>query len=346
MNLQKQKKRRKQIFAISLLLIVVGITALILINPSRKLYDMFAYGNKPNTEAADSVPEVTPGLVAGKPDDTPVSMPPLKVLPDLTVRYIDVGQGDCTVISAGGEHMMIDTGYWYKQEECESALYANGISELKYLVLTHPDADHIGNADAVTRDFMVDEVLMPDKESDTTVYKIDMDAFALYNVPVRHISAGDRLTLGDAVIDVLGPVHIPEDPEDTNNASIVMRLVYGGTSFLFLGDAEQEEIADVMAFCEKTEKSLASDVMMLPHHGSGGSFNRMLYSVVGAKYYIISCGSDNEYGHPAPSVIRELQARDGKILLTQSRDGLNGSGTITVTTDGAKVTVTTEAENG
>lgn len=256
---------------------------------------------------------------------------------ELVVTFVDVGQGDCTFIQQGDEAVMIDTGYWMQKEACESILYENQCSEFK-LILTHPDADHIGNADALTNDFFVQQVLMPDKASDTTVYEIDMRAFRETSTPYEYVQAGDSMMIGDAKLSFFGPVTIPEDPEDTNNASLMMKLEFGDTAFIFIGDAEPEEEEEAFSWALSNGFDLSCDVFKCGHHGSWNSLYEPLYEAADADYYIISCGSDNEYGHPSESVLDYIDHMGGICYLTETRGDIEGKGNITVTSDGTSLT--------
>lgn len=255
---------------------------------------------------------------------------------ELVVRFVDVGQGDCTLITQGEDAVMIDTGYYMQKEACESALYSAGISNFS-LILTHPDADHIGNADALCRDFYVSEVLMPDFKSNTTVYEINMKAFEDTGTPYEYVAAGDEYILGGAKIRFFGPVTLPEDPEDTNNASLMMKIEFGDTSFLIIGDAEIEEQEETFKWAKDNKFDLSCDVLKCGHHGSWNSLYEPLYRAAGASHYIISCGRDNEYGHPSDSVIKYLERSGGTYYLTEGRYGIPGRGTITATSNGSAV---------
>ena len=340
-------RHQLRLFIITMFFIcLIVLTWNLIYNP----YVNFIFHHEKETEGTESTESIVePGII--NETDLPVQADgtevngmgtaPYEPSGTLTVTYVDVGQGDCTVITQGDESMMIDTGYWFKQEECESALYEKGISQLKYLVLTHPDADHIGNADALVRDFAVDTVILPNIDSDKDVYRIDMDAFETYNIPIQRVQAGDTLTLGDAVLHIFGPVTIPEEPEDMNNASVMIKLEFGRTGFLFIGDAEVEEEEEAVEWAAENGIDLHADVLKCGHHGSWNSMYLPLYEAAGADTYIISCGTDNEYGHPSDKVLQYIEERGGNIYLTQSRNGIEGKGNIMAVSDGQSVEWTT-----
>lgn len=277
---------------------------------------------------ADTGADTDTGANAGGNENTP-AVPGTK----LRIEYIDVGQGDSTLLTCGSESMLIDTGKVSAKDNVESALYENGVSELKYLVLTHPDADHIGFADDIIADFAVDSVIMPDKDNDTTTYKIDMQAISSYSVPVIHPSAGEHYSLGGADIEVFGPINIPSG-DDTNNASLMMRISYGNNAFLFIGDAEMEEEEEAYSWACSSGMDLRCDVFKCGHHGGSNSVYDPLYDSVSAKYYIVSAGASNKYGHPSDATLNYIAQLGGEVYLTETRNGIEGRGNITVESDG------------
>ncbi len=248
---------------------------------------------------------------------------------ELAVRFIDVGQGDASlIVTPDGTAMLIDAGIREKQEELVSYLNACKITVLDYFVLTHPHADHIGGAEAIFDEFEVKNVLLPDAVTDTAVYERVLRKIDSEGAAVHVAEPGKIYELSDARFTLLGPV---ESYDDLNNMSVVLRLDYGSTSFLFTGDAESKSEADMLkAF---PESAFSADVLKLGHHGSSTSTSEEWLSAVHPSYAVACCGKDNDYGHPHRETVEKL-ARLGIPLL---RTDLSGD--IVFSSDGKTVTL-------
>ena len=156
----------------------------------------------------------------------------------LAVHFIDVGQGDATLITCDGHAMLIDAGNNNMGTTVQLYLRKQGIKELDYVVGTHPDADHIGGLDVILYKFPCKQLFMPDCKKDTKTYRDVVDVVKEKQIKRKSVKAGEQYSLGAADILVAGPVI---ETEDANNSSIVLRVTYENTSFLFSGDAEETE---------------------------------------------------------------------------------------------------------
>ena len=261
----------------------------------------------------------------------PFIEPPRQATPvtgDLDVHFIDVGQGDATLIlTPEGKSMLIDTGESSEKEFLIEYIRSAGITTLDRLVLTHPHTDHIGGASAVLEAFDVKTVMMPDAESNTTTFLRLLEAIDNENCDVIIPKIKDTYALGTAVITCLGPV---ERYEDLNDMSLVLRLDYGSTSFLFTGDAEKPSEQDMMK--AHSPMAFSVDVLKLGHHGSSTSTAKAFLSAVSPTFAIASCGKDNEYGHPHTEILSAMKQANITLLRTDL------DGTVTLTSDGSKVT--------
>ena len=174
------------------------------------------------------------------------------------VHFIDVGQGDATLIKCGDQAMLIDAGEDDKGTAIQYYLMKQGVENLDYLILTHPDSDHIGSADVIITKFDIDHVLMPDYEKDNSTYRRMMEALGYRGMKQEIVAmaegsdgaaddasytVGSSFTLGEAVCTILGPVKQYDDP---NNSSIALLVQYGDTGFLFTGDAEEKAESDIL----------------------------------------------------------------------------------------------------
>lgn len=249
---------------------------------------------------------------------------------EMVISFVDVGQGDCTIIKCGDNTMMVDTGMYYEYDNVQEEMNNLGIRSLDYLVLTHPDADHIGSAEDVIEDYPVDTVLMPDCDSDSKTYSRLMTAIDESGVKIVHPTTEDIFAFGDATIDVLAPKYDVEGAySDTNSFSIVCKVTYGINSVLLTGDATGEEIGDIIDY-----ENVSADIIKLAHHGSAndGCNNYYFLDKVNPDYAIVSCGYNNDYGHPHRETMSYLKDNNIKMFRTDLQ------GTIRCVLDGKSIT--------
>lgn len=244
---------------------------------------------------------------------------------ELTVHFMDVGQGDAVLIACGGEYMLIDAGDNSKGTAVQNYLTKQGVKTLKYVVGTHPDADHIGGMDVVLYKFDCNTVIMPDVTSDTATYRDVLDAMKAKGYRNTVSKPGNSYTLGDARFVIAGP---GKAYEDTNNNSIVIRMTHGDNSFLFTGDMEEQAEADIL----QGKVSLQADVLKVGYHGSSSSSSEAFLEAVSPSYAVISCGEDNSYGHPHSQTLNVLRKMGVQVFRTDEQ------GTITASSDGSKIT--------
>lgn len=253
----------------------------------------------------------------------------------LSVHFLDVGQGDSILIKSGDEAMLIDAGEKENGEKIVSYLKEHGVKKLKYAVCTHPHADHIGGMAAVLEGIPAETVLMakvPDGLLPTTsAYKRLLSAIASSEAKASYAKAGQELTLGKAVFQVLGPV---KTYEDLNNMSLVLRLTYGENSFLFTGDEESKAEKDLL----KKNAELKADVLKCGHHGSRTSTSADFLKAVSPKWAVASCGENNDYGHPHQETVKRLLNFGVNFLRTDQ------SGTVVIGSDGKKLYASMEKE--
>ncbi len=259
---------------------------------------------------------------------------PKEVSGELQVHFIDVGQGDCILVMSEGEYMLVDTGDI--DDECTEKIidYLNGfgIKTIDYLVLTHPDADHIGGAPEVIGEFDVEKCIMPDYDKKTTkIYERTLDALEQTEVDVVEAVPGDEFSVGEADCKIIAPL---KAYDDANDASVVIRMTFGEISVLLTGDAESESEADIVKRYKSSE--LECDVLKSGHHGSSTSSSSALLDAVSPKYAVISCGAGNSYGHPHTETTEKYESRKITVYRTDR------NGTVVMKSDGEKVTFTTE----
>jgi competence protein ComEC len=248
----------------------------------------------------------------------------------LDVIVFDVGQADCTLLKMDDHAMLIDAGNTGQDKLVLSYLSEYGVTTLDYLVATHPHADHIGSmASVVNAMDSIGTVLMPDVTHTISAYKNLITAIDNKNIPLTIPTPGDVFQWGDARVEVLAPNSATYPDNDLNEYSIVLRVEFGDTSFLFTGDAgaisENEQLA--------VGASLKSDVLKVGHHGSRGSSTQKYLDIVAPSYAVICCGIDNSYGHPHAEAMTRLTGTSATIYRTDHH------GTVTFTTDGKDITV-------
>lgn len=223
---------------------------------------------------------------------------------DLTVHFIDIGQGDAILIRQGTQSMLIDTGDTDSSNRKKLLAYIEnlGITTIDWLILTHPDADHIGGAADVINKFSVMRCIMPDAEKSTATFTRLMDAL--------------------------------EKSTDTNNYSAVLRLTYGTKRMIFSGDAERESEEEILK--KYPASDLKCDLLKLGHHGSSTSSTDEYLDAISPSYAVISCGVGNKYGHPHKETMTKLSKRGITVYRTDTM------GTVILTTDGTTMRFQTE----
>lgn len=243
----------------------------------------------------------------------------------LTVTFLDVGQGNATLVESGGEYMLIDGGDRDYSSFVVSYLKELGIVELEYVISSHYDADHLNGIVGVLHAFSCENVFAADYTTDTRVYESFCEVVAEKEIELIHPSVGEVYELGDASFTIVSPKHY--EYADVNDNSIGIRLTHGENSFLICGDAG---IASEMVMLE-SGGLLNSDVYLASHHGSDGSSSWEFMQEVSPEVVVFSVGADNSYGHPAERVIEDVEEIGAEIYRTDLQ------GTIVVTSDGEKL---------
>ena len=251
---------------------------------------------------------------------------PCLALADLTVYYIDVGQGDSALIVCDGDAMIIDGGI--PGDKVYSFIKNHGITKLEYMISTHPDEDHVGGLAGVLNAVPVETIFSPVKEWDTKAFKDFKNYADKQGAPISIPYVGDEYYLGDATFTILSCDYSAKIP---NEMSICLRIDYGETSFLFTGDVEGYALHQLLSL----NAPLEATVLKVSHHGSDKSNPEELLRIVKPEYAIISCGKNN-YGHPAQATLNMLKNQDVKLFRTDLQ------GTITCVSDGKTITFTPE----
>lgn len=252
-----------------------------------------------------------------------------------SMHVLDVGKADSILLECSGQFMLVDGGTFDRGEAISEYMTRQGVGQLDCVVSTHPDNDHIGGLDTVLRRFPVKRYLAP--RIPQKLIPVSQEYLAVQKtleskgIQTEYPSPGETFFLGSAQIQVLGPIN---QSENTNNNSIVLRVSYGETAFLLMGDAEKEEEADLLA----SGVPLTATVLKAGHHGSSASSSAAFLKAVQPKFAAVSVADDSSH-LPKKDALLRLTEAGAKILRTDV------SGTLIFISDGKNVSVVTEKGN-
>ena len=239
---------------------------------------------------------------------------------DFEIHFIDVGQADSALIMCDGKNMLIDGGNSDDSSTVYSYLKNEGVTELEYIIATHAHEDHVGGLSGALNFATAKTALSPVTEYDSKAFSNFLKNLDKQELEITVPDVGDEFYLGSARVNVLAC----NSSEGTNNSSIVLKIEYGDTSFLFTGDAEYE----TEAFILEHGFDISSTLLKVGHHGSSSSTGyRFLWEVM-PQYAVISVGKNNDYGHPHDEVVSRLADADVTVYRTDL------SGDIVCTSDG------------
>lgn len=232
-----------------------------------------------------------------------------------SVHIIDVGQGDSIFIQTlEDKHILIDAG----DEEAEHTVYSylkrRGVKKIDVLIATHPDTDHIGSMDYIIDKFKISHFYMPDAKTDSEAFYNLLDSCRDKNLKIEYLTKGDVLKIDSSTtMEILSPSTIT----DKNNLnSIVSLLNYKGYEFLFTGDAEKENESEILSSCNLPD----IEFLKAGHHGSSSSSTDEFIAKLKPEAVAISCGYNNDYGHPHRSVLDTFR-ENGSVVYRTDKNG-------------------------
>ncbi len=247
---------------------------------------------------------------------------------NVTIKFIDVGQGEAILIALPEKTMLIDAGPTGSASKIAQVLQELGRDKIDYLVATHPDEDHIGGMADIISSTQIGTIYAPNKTNNTATYKKFLTAIQNNNLQITLAEAGTVIDqTDDYKLEILWPTKDANFP-DTNDYSIIIKLTVGTKTFLFTGDAPTNAILNA--------NPGHIDVLKLSHHGSRTGTNEQLVRELSPTYAVISYALDNSYGHPMQSVLNALHKHSVEVW------GTGANGTITITCDGTDIDISGE----
>ena len=271
-------------------------------------------------------PETTPEETATPtPTETP-TLEPTKEAGEMKVHFLDVGQGLSILVQSDGQTMIYDGGDKSTSSFVVSYLQKQNVTTIDYLISSHYDSDHMAGLIGCLNAFDVKNVISSDYEHDSKLYQSFIQTVADKGLPMQHPAVGTEFSFGSGSFQILAPATI--DPNDSNKNSVAIKLTNGNNSFIFTGDAES---TSEKAMCE-SGIDLSCDVLVPGHHGSATATSWDFLQATVPEYAVISCGKDNQYGHPDKDVMDKLESMDIQVYRTDKQ------GTIVAVSDGTTIT--------
>ena len=251
---------------------------------------------------------------------------------DMAVHFIDVGQGLAILVQSGGENLLYDGGNRSHADEVVQYLKNQQVETINYMISSHYDEDHLGGLVKCLDTFEVEHVLGADYVHTSDLFNTFMNTATAHAIIVEYPSVGDTYEFGTGSFTVMAPDGISQN---SNDNSVVIRLVNGNNSFMFMGDSEETSEQDMIS----TGMNLDCDVLSLGHHGSASSTSWDLLEATSPSWAVISCGLNNTYGHPAAETMGKLSDMDIPVFRTDDQ------GTVIALSDGNTISWTQEPCN-
>ena len=276
----------------------------------------------------DSSVSSQPDSAAPSQSDTSAPSTTAQTSANVTIKFIDVGQGEAILIALPEKTMLIDAGPTGSAPKIAQVLQELGRNKIDYLVATHPDEDHIGGMADVISSTQIGTIYAPNKTNNTATYRKFLTAIQNNNLQITLAEAGTIIDQTDSYkLEILWPKKDANFPE-TNDYSIIIKLTVGNKTFLFTGDAPTSAILDA--------NPGHIDVLKLSHHGSRTGTTEVLIHKLSPTYAVLSYAVDNSYGHPMQSVLNALHKHSVEVW------GTGANGTITITCDGTNIDISGE----
>lgn len=238
---------------------------------------------------------------------------------ELIIQFFDVGQADATLLQGPDFNILVDAGHW-QQNDVVPYLNEHDVEELDLLLLTHPHADHIGQADEVLEEIDVQEVWMSGDSHTSATFERVVDAIEASDAGYHEPRAGEVFEISSLRIEVLHPEELTGDLHEGN---IAVRMVFGEMRVMLTGDAEERE-EDLML---ERDLELDADIYQLGHHGSSTSSTSEFLEEMDPEVGVYSAAEDSQYGHPHDEVVERFDHMGIDLY------GTGEHGTVTVEAD-------------
>ena len=274
------------------------------------------------TVASNTLLTTESDLLESRADDSTISED--EIVSGLTVHFLDVGQGLSILCESDGRYMLYDGGDSSTSSFVVAYLKKQNVEKLDYLIASHYDSDHINGLIGALNVFDVDTIIGPDYVPDSKLYQSFISKIEQKRNEVIHPSVGETFSFGSAEFTVLAPAKITED---ANNNSVALKLSYMEKSFIFTGDAGSDSEAKMC----NSGINLDCDVLSVGHHGSATCTSWDFLKKTVPEYAVISCGVNNQYGHPDKDVMDKLESMAISVFRTDKQ------GTIIASTDGNNI---------
>lgn len=252
---------------------------------------------------------------------------------NMTVHFLDVGQGLSILAQSDDQTLIYDGGDSDKSSFVVAYLKEQGVTDIDYLISSHYDSDHVNGLIGCLNAFDVENVICSNYVHDSDTYQSFINTAQSKGLELQHPAVGTAFAFGTGSFEILAPSEI--DQNDSNNNSVAIKLTNGNNSFIFTGDAESSSESAMCA----SGINLDCDVLVPGHHGSATATSWEFLESTVPEYAVISCGTDNQYGHPDKDTMDKLQSMDIQVFRTDKQ------GTITVTSDGTNLTWSTDPCN-
>ena len=241
---------------------------------------------------------------------------------DLTIYFFNAGKADAILITKNDTTIMIDTGEEELSSTILSYLNNNNITKIDYLILTHFDKDHIGSASTIINNIEIREVLQSNFPKESEYYTAYLNALEEMNLTPTTVSGNYEISLNDVMMTVNGPDTI-YDKNESNNSSLIVSLTYKNTSYLFMGDAENQRIKDYLS-----QNTNTYDLIKIPYHGNYLKRLEELLSSTKPTYGIITASKEAGAEQETLDLLEELKinyyiTRDGPIIITSDGETIN-----------------------
>ncbi len=286
------KKREKKLLLYIILFFIIGIIATFYPEALQEV----------NTDINENISNIKNSVISEK-QEKEINIDSEK----LNILYLDVGQADSQLIFYKNKLMIIDTGNVNDGEKIVAFLKEKNITTIDYLIGTHIHEDHIGSMQYIVKEFNIGKMYLPYNESNTSIYYKNLLTEVLNkNLEINELEIGNKINIEDLECEVMAVDN--SEPEDANDASIVLEMTYKKYKFLFTGDATKK--------VENSRGWKDIDVLKVGHHGSDTSSSKNFIDSIKPEISIISVGEGNNYNLPKESIIKRLEDTGSKVYRT------------------------------